>query len=81
MNTDQLIASLKISAREADGLYLYDTERDTATGPYLDWSTQSESGVQLEAGDGADSVQIKMTWDQLADLHRHLTVTLLNRQP
>lgn len=80
MNTDQLIASLSASAREAAGLYLYDADT-TATGPYLDWSTQSESGVQLEAGDGADSVQIKMTWDQLADLHRRLTVTLLNRQP
>lgn len=80
MDLNQLVASLNVSAREASGLYLYDME-EHASGPYLDWSTQRESGLKFEAGDGDDAIQIDMTWDQLADLHRRITVTLLNRQP
>lgn len=72
MTREQLIASLTTN----DELGWYDTGAD---GIYIDWSTELDDGGRvIEAADGTgDVVQIEVTRDQLVDLHRRLTVTLL----
>lgn len=47
--------------------YLGDDEQ-----PYFDWSVSTADGVMLEVGDGTDAVQVDLTLDQMATLHRRL---------
>lgn len=70
MTRDQLIASLtEITDPDA---YMPDDER------YFDWSTRAADGrVDFEVGDGESVAQVPMTRDEIAELHRRLTVWLL----
>lgn len=73
MTREQLIASL--TATDDSGWY---AQADDDS-PYLDWSTQlADAGRRLEAGDeDGEAVTLDLTRDELVQLHRALTVTLL----
>lgn len=72
MTREQLIASL--TGVKSAGWY-------GDEGRYVDWSTRTGSGeFQVEVGDGYDAVQLVMTREELVDLHRALTVTLLSEE-
>lgn len=71
MTRDELQASLQVS--DPSGYYLDDE------GQYFDWSTSRNDKVLMEVGDGAEVAQVEMDEDQVAELHRRLTVWLLNR--
>lgn len=66
--TEQLIASLNTADNR--GIEFDD-------GRYLDWSTATADGVQLEVGDGTGLVQIEMTRDEILALQQRLTAYLL----
>lgn len=74
-DTEQLIASLIASTPDTTGMYL---SEDSADG-YFDWSSQDEDGVvTMEVGDlDGNTASVDLTRDQMEDLHRRLTLWLL----
>lgn len=72
--TEQLIASLTAS---------YDSNNDGLTGidgdpdRYIDWSTRDGDRRAFEVGGDGDTASLWMTNDELRELHRRLTITLL----
>lgn len=69
MTREQMIESLALVAEHST--YFDD-------GRYFDWTTRDEDGTRtLEAGDGDDAVQVRMTRDEMLQLHAALTATLL----
>lgn len=71
MNTQELLAALTIILPDR-AMYFEDNA-------YMDWSIQTDEGCQIELGDGTDACNVFLSWDDVAELHRSLTLMLLKR--
>lgn len=70
--TELLIASL--TTADNRGVQFDDGDR------YFDWSAATAGGVQMEVGNGASTVQVEMTRDEVLALQQTLTAWLLTTQ-
>lgn len=72
MTSQELLASLTA---------LTDTNGVSTDSGYIEWQHELADGVIVECGDAdGNTVEVPMSWDDMEQLHRSLTLALMQRK-